>query len=109
MVILDKINKYYYSGTEKIHVINNVSAVLPDTGLVFMDALTTMERAADQCSSIAMLMLGRNNEEILKNHHLYLHELHHNGDQSYRAEMENRREQYLIPLKNIKENDENKK
>ena len=80
-----------------------------DTGLVFMDALTTMERAADQCSSIAMLMLGRNNEEILKNHHLYLHELHHNGDQSYRAEMENRREQYLIPLKNIKEKDENKK
>ena len=36
MVILDKINKYYYSGTEKIHVINNVSAVLPDTGLVFI-------------------------------------------------------------------------
>lgn len=36
MVILDKVNKYYYSGTEKIHVINNVSAVLPDTGLVFI-------------------------------------------------------------------------
>ncbi|MBE5955246.1 MAG: Na/Pi cotransporter family protein [Lachnospiraceae bacterium] len=73
-----------------------------DTGLVFMDALTTMERAADQCSSIAMLMLGRHNEEILKNHHLYLEELHANGDSSYRAEMENRREQYLVPLKNIK-------
>ena len=36
MVILDKINKYYYSGGEKIHVIDNVSAVLPDTGLVFI-------------------------------------------------------------------------
>ena len=78
-----------------------------NTGLVFMDALTTMERAADQCSSIAMLMLGRHNEEILKNHHLYLEELHQNGDSSYRAEMENRREQYLIPLKNIKEKEEN--
>lgn len=77
-----------------------------DTGLVFMDALTTMERAADQCSSIAMLMLGRHNEEILKNHHLYLQELHQNGDSSYRAEMENRREQYLVPLKQIKEKDE---
>ncbi len=36
MVILDKINKYYYSGGEKIHVIDNVSAVLPDKGLVFI-------------------------------------------------------------------------
>ena len=36
MVILDKINKFYYSGSEKIHVIDNVSAVLPDKGLVFI-------------------------------------------------------------------------
>jgi len=77
-----------------------------DTGLVFMDALTTMERAADQCSSIAMLLLGRHNEEILKNHHSYLQELHEHGDRSYRAEMENRREQYLIPLKQIREKTE---
>ena len=27
MVILDKINKYYSSGGEKIHVIDNVSAI----------------------------------------------------------------------------------
>ena len=73
-----------------------------ETGLVFMDVLTTMERAADQCSSIALLLLGRHNEEILRNHHMYLHELHANGGTSYRAEMENRREQYLEPLKNLK-------
>ena len=77
-----------------------------NTGLVFMDALTTFERLADQCSSIAMLMLGRNNEEILKNHHMYLHELHEHGNQSYRAEQENRREQYLVPLMNVKYKEE---
>lgn len=73
-----------------------------NSGLIFMDMLTYFERTADQCSNIAMLMLSKNNEEIMKNHHLYLQELHASADQSYLAEQENRREQYLIPLKNIK-------
>ena len=72
-----------------------------DTGLVFMDALTHLERAADQCSSIAMLMLGRHNEEIMKNHHRYLQELHESGDRSYLDELESRRLQYLVPLEQI--------
>lgn len=72
------------------------------SGLIFMDMLTYFERAADQCSSIAMLMLGKNNEEIMKNHHLYLQELHAYGDEMYNAEQENRKEQYLVPLENIK-------
>jgi len=72
-----------------------------DTGLVFMDALTHLERAADQCSSIAMLMLGRHNEEIMKNHHRYLQELHESGDRSYLEELENRKAQYLVPLEQI--------
>lgn len=75
-----------------------------NSGIIFMDALTHLERAADQCSSIAMLMLGRNNEEIMQNHHQYLHELHSNADQSYLAEQRNRREQYLVPLENIQYN-----
>ena len=69
-----------------------------NSGLVFMDALTYFERTADQCSSIAMLILGKKNEEIMKNHHLYLEELHASGDKSYVAEKENRKEQYLTPL-----------
>ena len=72
-----------------------------DTGLVFMDALTHLERAADQCSSVAMLMLGRHNEEIMKNHHRYLQELHESGDRSYLDELESRRLQYLVPLEQI--------
>ena len=73
-----------------------------DTGLVFMDLLTHLERAADQCSSIAMLMLGRHNEEIMKNHHRYLQELHDSGDRSYLDELESRRIQYLVPLEQIR-------
>ena len=72
-----------------------------NSGLIFMDMLTYFERTADQCSNIAMLMLAKDNEEIMKNHHLYLQELHASTDQSYLAERENRREQYLTPLKGI--------
>ena len=73
-----------------------------NSGLIFMDMLTYFERAADQCSIIAMQMLGKNNEEIMKNHHLYLQELHATDDKAYLAEQENRRAQYLVPLENIK-------
>jgi phosphate:Na+ symporter len=72
-----------------------------NSGLVFMDMLTYFERTADQCSNIAMLLLGKNNGEILKNHHLYIQELHASQDQSYLAEMANRRNQYLVPLQNV--------
>lgn len=72
-----------------------------DTGLVFMDALTHLERSADQCSSIAMLILGKRDDEITKNHHRYLHELHSTGDQAYLSEHQKRREQYLAPLEAI--------
>lgn len=73
-----------------------------NAGLIFMDVLTYLERTADQCSSIAMLLLGKNNDEISQNHHLYMQELHTSTDQSYLAEQENRKAQYLAPIKNLK-------
>ncbi len=70
-------------------------------GLIYMDMLTYFERAADQCSTIAMLLLGRKDEEIMKNHHHYLQELHTSNDESYIAEQRNRRVQYLEALAKI--------
>ena len=70
-------------------------------GLVFMEMLTYMERASDQCSSIAVMMLARNNESIKHNHYDYLREVHSGNDEAYRAEMDRRREQYIAPLKAI--------
>ncbi len=69
------------------------------SGLVFMETLTYLERASDQCSSIAVMMLARNNEEILQNHYAYLREIHEGSDLGYLAERERRREQYIKPLK----------
>ena len=71
------------------------------SGLVFIEALTHLERASDHCSSIAVMMLARNNEEILQNHYDYLREIHEGNDEGYRAERNRRREQYIKPLKEL--------
>ena len=72
-----------------------------NSGLVFMEALTHLERASDQCSSIAVMMLARTDETIMLNHHDYLQEVHMGNDKDYRSERNRRREQYLKPLKDI--------
>ena len=69
------------------------------SGLVFMETLTYLERASDQCSSIAVMTLARNNESILQNHYDYLREIHAGNDAAYIAEKDRRREQYIKPLK----------
>ena len=71
------------------------------SGLVFMEALTHLERVSDHCSSIAVMMLARNNEAILQNHYDYLREIHAGNDVAYLSERERRREQYIKPLKDV--------
>ena len=71
------------------------------SGLVFMETLTYLERASDQCSSIAVMMLARNNEDILQNHYDYLREIHSGSDVAYLAERERRRQQYIKPFKDL--------
>ncbi len=72
-----------------------------ETGLIFMEALTHLERASDQCSSVAVMMLAREDETILNNHYEYLRDIHSGNDAFYMAEKNRRRDQYIKPLKNI--------
>ena len=72
-----------------------------NSGLVFMELLTHLERAADHCSSIAVMMLARTDATIMQNHHDYLQAVHMGNDKDYRSERNRRREQYLNPLKEI--------
>lgn len=72
-----------------------------DAGMVYMDALINFERAADHCSNIAMQLLSKDDEEIMKNHHRYLEELHISSDESYLAEHENRKAQYIGAIESI--------
>ncbi len=73
-----------------------------DTGLIFMESLTYLERASDHCSSIAVMMLARYDDAILHNHHDYLRGVHMGNDVFYNEEEARRREQYIEPLKAIK-------
>ena len=73
-----------------------------DTGLVFMECLTYLERASDQCSSIAVMMLARYDDAILHNHHDYLRSVHNGNDVFYNEEESRRRAQYIEPLKAIR-------
>ena len=90
MILRDRHTKRLKAGTCNV-----------DTGLVFMEALTYLERASDQCSSIAVMMLSRDNEAILHNHYDYLREIHSGNDAAYAAETVRRRKQYIEPLKQI--------
>ncbi|MBR6506624.1 MAG: Na/Pi cotransporter family protein [Clostridia bacterium] len=74
---------------------------LVSSGLVFVETLTYLERAADQCSSIALLLLARENAEIMSNHHQYLRELHKGAKREYSEELNRRHQQYMEPLLEI--------
>ena len=90
MILRDRHTKRLKSGTCTV-----------DTGLVFMEALTYLERASDQCSSIAVMMMARDNETILHNHYDYLKQIHEGNDTAYAAEKNRRRDQYIKPLNQI--------
>ena len=90
MILRDRHTKRLKNGTCSV-----------SSGLVFMETLTYMERASDQCSSIAVMMMARSNEAILHNHYDYLKEVHAGNDAAYNEERARRREQYIAPLKAI--------
>ncbi len=71
------------------------------SGLVFIETLTYMERASDQCSSIGVMMMSQFDEKIQENRYDYLRELHRGDNALYNAERNRRREQYLKPLKEL--------
>ncbi len=73
-----------------------------NSGIVFIETLTYLERASDQCSSVAILQLSKNNPQIRENHHDYIRELHKETDQKYVTDLRARRDQYLKPLLEVK-------
>ncbi len=72
------------------------------SGIVFIETLTYLERASDQCSSVAILQLSKNNPQIRENHHDYIRELHKETDSAYVTALRSRRDQYLKPLLEVK-------
>lgn len=69
-----------------------------DMGIIFVDALTNIERISDQCSNVAVSTLGIRNSSIVHNRHEYIHELHEGRNEFYNREYARQRSVYLSRL-----------
>lgn len=70
-------------------------------GMAFIDLITNLERVADQCSNVALLIMSYDDSSIIGNYHGYIKELHKGGEVNYDAELAKRKEQYLDRLYKI--------
>ncbi|MBE6007978.1 MAG: Na/Pi cotransporter family protein [Lachnospiraceae bacterium] len=70
-----------------------------NVGIMFVELLTNIERAADQCSNIGVFIIGKHDSAILNNHHSYLREVHKGNDPIYSSEFNAKHDKYILPLK----------
>ena len=54
-----------------------------ETGLIFMEILTNIERISDQCSNIGVATMGMHDKQIATMQHDYLRSLHSGTDEIY--------------------------
>ncbi len=52
-------------------------------GIEYQNILLHLERLSDQCSDLAVYMLGRKDDSINGNEHQYIHNLHHSNNEEY--------------------------
>ena len=71
------------------------------TGIVFQNILLNLERVSDQCSDLAVYLLGRTDETISGNEHQYLHNLHHDNDPEYMSQFRRWLDKYMTRLEQI--------
>ena len=69
-----------------------------DMGIIFVDALTNIERISDQCSNVAVSTLGIRNSSIVQNRHEYIHELHEGRNEFFNREYARQKNVYLSRL-----------
>ena len=67
-------------------------------GIYFFDILTNLERLGDQCSDIAVYILGLKDPGITGKEHEYIHNLHKAKDKLYAEEYERNTKRYIEQL-----------
>lgn len=68
-------------------------------GIQFQEVLQNLERISDQCSDLAVYLLGRTDDAIHGREHQYLHVLHHANDAQYLQHFQESYDKYfgLLP------------
>ena len=77
-------------------VINNECSVF--NGIEYQNILLNLERVSDQCSDLAVYLLGRSDDSISGHEHQYIHNLHHSNNQEYLGEFRENYEKYFGQL-----------
>ena len=71
------------------------------SGIAFQNVLTNLERVSDQCSDLAVYLLGRSDDRINGREHLYIENLHHSKDPEYQREFAENYEKYFDRLDEV--------
>lgn len=72
-----------------------------NVGLYFFDILIHLERLGDQCSDIAVYILGLKNDAIFGNEHEYIHNIHHAHEKDYENEYKSNSKYYIGKLNEL--------
>ena len=70
-------------------------------GIEYQNILLHLERLSDQCSDLAVYMLGRTNDSINGNEHQYIHDLHHSDNKEYQEAFNANYSKYFGPLQEM--------
>ena len=68
------------------------------SGIQFQNMLQNFERISDQCSDLAVYLLGRNDASINGREHEYIHNLHYSEEPFYTKQFEESRSRYFGAL-----------
>lgn len=70
-------------------------------GVYFFDLLINLERLGDQCSDVAVYVLGLRDSAILGNEHEYIQNIHSSHEESYESEFAKNSELYIGKLNSL--------
>ncbi|MEG2597237.1 MAG: PhoU domain-containing protein, partial [Oscillospiraceae bacterium] len=71
-----------------------------DTGLVFLEILTNMERISDHCSNVGVYLIGHQKDSETLNRHEYIKKMHQGDTGDYNEWMHEYMEKYVVTLAN---------
>jgi len=71
------------------------------TGIPFMDVLSNCERISDQCSNLALYVMGLCDERVRGNEHEYINRVHSGADSGFVSLYRENREQFMSRLDKI--------
>ena len=67
-------------------------------GILYQNIITHLERISDQCSDLAVYLLGRTDDNVNGREHEYVQNIHHSNNREYREVFERAHDRYFNRL-----------